>query len=270
MGIASQASIALENAQLHQDLLARERLKRDLELAREVQRSFLPLQLPEVPGYEFFAHYESAQEVGGDYYDFIPLPQQRWRIMLGDVAGKGVAAALLMAKFSAEARFCMLTEPEPGRRRQPTQRLMHASGLTDRFVTLAAAVLDPNTPHIHPGQRRPPVAADPTVVRPAPSRRRRPRRWPGCRSASSKAIHTPPARCSWSRAIACSFSATALPTRWTSRASSFRPRASYAALKEGKFSPRGLGERIIKAVKQHAAGRSQHDDITLVCFGRAR
>src|SRR4051812_8862955 len=57
--------------------LARERLKLDLELAREVQRGFLPLRLLEVPGYEFFAHYESAYEVGGDYYDFILMPRQR-------------------------------------------------------------------------------------------------------------------------------------------------------------------------------------------------
>src|SRR6187399_2272308 len=91
--------------------LARERLKLDLELAREVQRGFLPLRLPDVPGYEFFAHYESAYEVGGDYYDFILLPRQRVAILLGDVAGKGVVAALLMAKLSAHARYCVQTEP---------------------------------------------------------------------------------------------------------------------------------------------------------------
>src|ERR1700730_155968 len=95
----------------HHLVLARERLKLDLELARGVQRGFLPVRLPEVPGYEFFAHYESAFEVGGDYYDFILLPRQRVAVMLGDVVGKGVAAALLMAKLSADARFCMLAEP---------------------------------------------------------------------------------------------------------------------------------------------------------------
>ena len=57
--------------------LARERLKHDLELAREVQRGFLPLRLIEIPGYEFFAHYESAYEIGGDYNDFILLPEGR-------------------------------------------------------------------------------------------------------------------------------------------------------------------------------------------------
>ena len=70
--------IELEEYSRHLEL-ARERLKLDLELAREVQRGFLPSRLPEVPGYEFFAYYESAFEIGGDYYDFIPLPRAaRW------------------------------------------------------------------------------------------------------------------------------------------------------------------------------------------------
>src|SRR5438105_10604886 len=104
--------IELEEYNRHLEL-ARARLKLDLELARAVQRCFLPRLLPEIPGYEFFAYYESAFEVGGDYYDFIPLPRQRVAVMLGDVAGKGVAAALLMAKISADARYCMLTETDP-------------------------------------------------------------------------------------------------------------------------------------------------------------
>src|SRR5437868_7615064 len=80
--------IELEDYSRHLEL-ARERLKLDLELARAVQRGFLPLRLPEVPGYEFFSYYEPAFELGGDYFDFIPLPRQRLAILLGDVAGKG-------------------------------------------------------------------------------------------------------------------------------------------------------------------------------------
>src|SRR5437764_1775744 len=83
--------IELEEYSRHLEL-ARERLKRDLELAREVQRGFLPLRLPEVAGYEFFAYYESAFEIGGDYYDFIPVPGQRVAVLLVDVVGKGVVA----------------------------------------------------------------------------------------------------------------------------------------------------------------------------------
>src|ERR1700730_15901357 len=133
--------IELEEYSRHLEL-ARERLKLDLELAREVQRDILPLRLPEVPGYEFFAHYESAFEVGGDYYDFIPLPRQRVGVMLGDVGGKGVGASLLMAKLSADARFCMLTEPDPATAVTRLNSLMNQSGISNRFVTLAVAILD--------------------------------------------------------------------------------------------------------------------------------
>ena len=128
---------------MHNDLLARDRFQRDLELAREVQRGFLPQTLPEIPGYQFFTHYESALQIGGDYYDFIPLAQHRLAVLLGDVAGKGVPAALLMAKLSAEARFCMLTEPDPAAAVTRLNDLLLRAGMMDRFVTLAAAVLDP-------------------------------------------------------------------------------------------------------------------------------
>src|SRR5207244_9115723 len=86
--------------------------RRDLAVARQVQLGFVPQRLPALPGYEFFAHYEPALGVGGDYYDFVPLPGGRLAVALGDVAGKGVSAALLMAKLSSEARYFLLTEPD--------------------------------------------------------------------------------------------------------------------------------------------------------------
>src|SRR3954452_2535367 len=122
--------IELEEYSRHLEL-ARERLKLDLEMARDVQRGFLPQRMPEVPGYEFFAHYEPAYEIGGDYYDFIPLPRQRVAVLVGDVAGKGVAAALLMAKLSADARFCMLTEPGPAAAVTKLNSLLSQSGIAD-------------------------------------------------------------------------------------------------------------------------------------------
>ena len=88
-------------------------------------------------GYEFFAHYEAAQEVGGDYYDFIPLGS-RLATAVGDVAGKGVAAALLMAKVSSDARFCLLTEPEPA------QAVTKLNDLIQQAQARAAGILREN------------------------------------------------------------------------------------------------------------------------------
>src|SRR6185436_15903097 len=109
--------------------VARERINLDLKLARGVQRSFLPAQMPQIPGYEFFAYYEPVYEIGGDYYDFIPLPRERTAVLLGDVVGKGVMAALVMAKLSADARFCMLTEPDPATAVTKLNSLMNQSGI---------------------------------------------------------------------------------------------------------------------------------------------
>ena len=143
LGVAGQASIALSNARLHRDSLLRQARVRDLELASKVQLAILPRRLPDIPGYDFYAYNKSAQEVGGDYYDFVPLPRQRLAVLLGDVAGKGVAAALVMVKFSVEARACLLTEPEPAAAVSKLNALMSKAALADRFVTLAVAVLDP-------------------------------------------------------------------------------------------------------------------------------
>src|SRR5262249_20779955 len=93
------------------------------------------------------AHYEPALEVGGDYYDFVPLTGHKVAITLGDVAGKGVPAALLMAKLSSDARFCLLTEPDlPRAISRLNELLLLQAGKLDRFVTLAGVVLDPVTP----------------------------------------------------------------------------------------------------------------------------
>src|SRR5262249_38281436 len=102
-----QAARAVDLARLHE-------VRRDLEAATRIQKSFLPAERPKVPGLAFFDYYASAQHVGGDYYDYIRLPRNRLAVALGDVAGKGVAAALLMAQLSAAARFSLATEPTVG------------------------------------------------------------------------------------------------------------------------------------------------------------
>ena len=140
--VASQAAISIQNASMHESLLERERLNRDLKLAEQVQKSFLPQAVPTLPGYEFFAHYQPTYEVGGDYYDFVPLPSDRMALALGDVSGKGVAAALMMAKFSGDTRYCILTENDPAPAATRLNSLLCAAGIEDKFITLSLSVLD--------------------------------------------------------------------------------------------------------------------------------
>jgi phosphoserine phosphatase RsbU/P len=88
--VAAQAAIAIENAQFYEQMLARKELERDLELAREVQASLLPVEPPSVPNYTFFHFYQPARHVGGDYFDYVELPDGRIAVVVADVVGKGV------------------------------------------------------------------------------------------------------------------------------------------------------------------------------------
>jgi serine phosphatase RsbU (regulator of sigma subunit) len=117
----------------------------DLQLARMIQTAFLPRTLPVVAGYEFFGFCETAREVGGDYYAYIPLPGGRLAVAVGDVAGKGVLASLLMAKLSGDIRFSMICEQGPAAICKLNDLLYEFTSPLDRFVTLAAVILDPAT-----------------------------------------------------------------------------------------------------------------------------
>jgi phosphoserine phosphatase RsbU/P len=143
--VASQAAISIQNASALELLLERERVDRDLKLAAQVQKRFLPQGVPTVHGYEFFAHYQPTYEVGGDYYDFVPLPDDRMAFAIGDVSGKGVAAALMMAKFSGDTRYCILTENAPAPTATRLNTLLCAAGIEDKFITLGLCVLDAPT-----------------------------------------------------------------------------------------------------------------------------
>jgi serine phosphatase RsbU (regulator of sigma subunit)/pSer/pThr/pTyr-binding forkhead associated (FHA) protein len=265
--VAGQAAIALENANQHTTIVARAGLERDLKLARDVQKSFLPKKMPVAEGYEFFAFYESAQEVGGDYYDFVPLPGPRWAIMCGDVAGKGVPAALLMAKVSSDARFCALTEPNFDRVIYQLNEHMQEAGLLDRFVTLGAGLLDPashavtfvNAGHLPP-----------LIYRKAAG-------------TFDEGVSTE--QTGFPLGVADGIPYQAVPTvlgpgdcvllfsdgvteSKNKDEKDFGMDGLLAALKDGPMTPRAMVERLVNAVHLHATGRKPHDDLTVVAFGR--
>jgi serine phosphatase RsbU (regulator of sigma subunit) len=250
----------------------------------------LPREEPQVAGYEFYRHYEPAQEVGGDYYDFIPLPpapeketgppsskeqstvprpdQQRWAIMLGDVAGKGVPAALLMAKLSSDARFCLLSRTDPAEAITVLNDLLcqHTCQM-DRFVTLAAAVLDPAAHTLtlvnagHP----------PALICGASSEKVGEATWKetiglplGVLEGTvyrAQTVTLEPGDC-------VLLYSDGVTDQLDKQNKLIQQHAIRTALKEGSRAPKVLGERIVRILKQYAAGRPQQDDITLVCFGR--
>jgi serine phosphatase RsbU (regulator of sigma subunit) len=131
---------ALEAAQA--ELVQKERLERELELARQVQQSLLPRDFPQVSGFQFAARYEPARQVGGDLYDVIPLDGERFGVAIADVSDKGMPAALYMALtrslMLAEAR----RETSPGEVLRRINRLLLELSQPGMFVTVFYAVVD--------------------------------------------------------------------------------------------------------------------------------
>jgi len=143
VSVACQAAFAVENAQMHEIAVRQQALKRELTVAHEVQQRFLPSAEPNIPGYGFFQFYEPANQLGGDYYDYVVMPDGRLGVVLADVSGKGISASLLMARLSAETRFCLATEPTPAAAVGRLNRVFCGRNWEDRFVTLVLCVLDP-------------------------------------------------------------------------------------------------------------------------------
>lgn len=144
---ADHMAVAIDGARMYLRLeelnrLRQKALERDLSLARQVQQSFLPAGMPGVAGYEFGAENRPAQAVGGDFYNFYPLPENRLGIAIGDVAGKGIAASLFMARLSSELSHFAPMFTDPGRLMAALNRELLARAKQGMFVTMVYLVMD--------------------------------------------------------------------------------------------------------------------------------
>jgi phosphoserine phosphatase RsbU/P len=142
--LASVASIRVQNAKLLEEQFEKERIKRELELATEIQQRFQPSGPPVMSGYEFQGISFSCYEIGGDYYDFIPQHNNRLLIALGDVSGKGTAAALLMSSLHAAIHGQVAAKSSLIEIVSSVNKYLAENTPTNRFVTLFAAELDPS------------------------------------------------------------------------------------------------------------------------------
>jgi phosphoserine phosphatase RsbU/P len=140
--ISSSAAVAIDTARMHQAIIQRETLERDLKLAREVQLRFLPTDMPQIPGYAFAGLNQPALGIGGDFYNYFHLPDNHLAIVLGDVSGKGITAALFMARLTSDLQYHCLLYPEPCRLLEQMNTLLYARTYRGMFVTLVYMVLN--------------------------------------------------------------------------------------------------------------------------------
>jgi serine phosphatase RsbU (regulator of sigma subunit)/pSer/pThr/pTyr-binding forkhead associated (FHA) protein len=143
--LASVAAIRVENARLAERQLEQERLERELQVASEIQQRFQPTAAPQLVGYELQGISFPCYEIGGDYYDFIERANGNLVVALGDVSGKGTAAALLMSSLHAAVHAQVESHESPVTTIQSINRYLVASIPANRFVTLFYAELDPKT-----------------------------------------------------------------------------------------------------------------------------
>jgi serine phosphatase RsbU (regulator of sigma subunit)/anti-sigma regulatory factor (Ser/Thr protein kinase) len=145
--LAAQAAPALQVAQLvrrqEAEARSRERIEQELRVATTIQQNFLPRELPDLPGWEVSAYYRPAREVGGDFYDFIELPEGRIGIVIGDVTDKGVPAAMVMAATRSVLRASAQRVVSPGEVLERVNELMCPDMPAKMFVTCLYGVLEP-------------------------------------------------------------------------------------------------------------------------------
>ncbi len=144
--LATAAAMSIKNARMADELVEQERVARELELAAEIQRSLLPGETPE--GFALFGVNYPARVVSGDFFDYFPLADGRVMFSLGDVSGKGMNAALMMAKTASLLRCLGKSINEPGRLLALVNDEICETATRGMFVTLVSGVYDPATGHV--------------------------------------------------------------------------------------------------------------------------
>lgn len=139
--IASQSAQVIENARLYEEEKALMGLKREMKLAQEIQTKLLPEETPTLEGIDIAALNKPAKEVGGDYYDFLNLDTDKWGFCIGDITGKGMPAALLMANLQATFRSQALISPTSSQCLAGTNHMLFRSTEETKFATFFYGIL---------------------------------------------------------------------------------------------------------------------------------
>jgi serine phosphatase RsbU (regulator of sigma subunit)/pSer/pThr/pTyr-binding forkhead associated (FHA) protein len=263
--VAGQAALNYESAKLLQSYVQKQKQDNEMNIARNVQHALLPDAMPEVAGYEFFASYDSAQAVGGDYYDVILPKDGRIWLAFGDVAGKGVPASLVMSRMSSVVRSTSEFVTDAAEAVSRINDHMCAKAVEGRFVTFVLIILDlqlnkmfvVNAGHMSPMIRK----ADGSIE-----------------EFSDETVGVPigvmegfPFEAA-ERELAPG-ETVVIYTDGVSEA--MNPNSDLYGMDRlrsfvsaGSSKPSELGPAIREDVREHANGREQNDDITLMVFGR--
>ena len=141
--LSLDACFAIENARLYKETLEKERMDKELEVASSIQKMLLPKELPEVEGYEVTGLNVSSKQVGGDYYDVIRLPDGKLALVIADVSGKSVSAALLVSTLQASLYAYLESSYSLPKLVSKLNRMILRSSTVNKYITFFIALLDP-------------------------------------------------------------------------------------------------------------------------------
>jgi sigma-B regulation protein RsbU (phosphoserine phosphatase) len=148
VAISIQAAISIENARLYAQEIEQRLISQDLATARMIQKSFLPQSIPEQAGWDIAVHWHPIREVAGDFYDLCALPDGRLAVVIADVSGKGVPAALFMALSVTVLRFAMSLSFSPGELMDRANQAIIANQGSRMFTTAFVGYLDLDSGHL--------------------------------------------------------------------------------------------------------------------------
>lgn len=265
LSVATQASIAIDNARFHEYALHRRAIERDLEVADQIQRSFLPKNPPQLPGYEFFHHYQPASHVGGDFYDYVALGDGRLAVIVADVVGHGLTAAMLTAKLAAEVRLHLVSRPQPAEAVTQLNTSLAPDLREGHFVTLCVAALAPDTGDVtivNAGHTRPILRReDGQIVEVANEQVGLPLGVMEARPYEQCSVRLAPG------AMLLIFT-DGFNEAINQARQMYGVDRIHEKLRTQAGTPQQIGRSLVEDVQQFIQGCHQRDDMCLVCFGR--
>jgi serine phosphatase RsbU (regulator of sigma subunit)/pSer/pThr/pTyr-binding forkhead associated (FHA) protein len=265
LSVATQASIAIDNARFHEYALRRRAIERDLEVADQIQRGFLPQRPPQLPGYEFFDHYQPASHVGGDFYDYVTLADGRLAVVVADVVGHGLTAAMLTAKLAAELRLHLLGRPQPAEAVSQLNASLTPDLREGHFITLCVATLVPDTGDVtivNAGHTRPMLRReDGRVVEIADEQVGLPLGVIAARPYEQSSIRLAPG-------AALLIFTDGVNEAINQAKELYGVERMRERLRSGSGGAQQLGQSLVDDVERFIQGCPQRDDMCLVCIGR--
>lgn len=265
LAVASQAANAYENARLLVSYMAKQKQDKEMNIAMGVQRALLPKTLPEVDGYQFYASYDAAQAVGGDYFDCFKIGDDKICVSFGDVAGKGVPGALIMSRMSSVVQNTMSFTDDVGVAIEKINEHMCHNMVEGRFVTYILGVIDlptntitlTNAGHMSPVIKK----VDGTIE-----------------EFSDDIIGIPIGIMSGypyevvQRQIdpgdIFTLITDGVDEAMDPDGNLYTKERVVKFIENGSTDPEQLGRDMLADVRSHANGRAQNDDITIMVFGR--